>query len=208
MKKLLIAITLLLGCSAAVIAEPQSEPEASDALRQQLERIEHFHASFQQQVFDMQQELVQEGEGELWLLQPGKFRYVMHTPEPILFVGDGTTLWFYNELLEQVTLFDATTELQRTPFALLMSDDRALWQDYRIESTGQGYRIMALDLSSPVQQLELIFSGDVLSEMQVQDLNGQFSVFRFDKINTDLDAFTLEHFQFVPPADVDVDDQR
>jgi outer membrane lipoprotein carrier protein len=204
--KRLIAITFLLGCTAAVAVEPQ--PEASDALRQQLNRIEHYHASFQQQVFDMQQELVQEGEGELWLLQPGKFRYAMQTPEPILFVGDGTTLWFYNELLEQVTLFDAKEELQRTPFALLMSDDHDLWQHYRIETTEQGYRIMALDLSSPVQQLQLVFADDVLSEMQVQDLNGQSSLFRFDVNNTDISAFTSELFQFVPPADVDIDDQR
>lgn len=202
--KRLIALLCLLSSSTAIAAQP----EASDALRQQLERIEHFHASFQQQVYDMQQELVQEGEGELWLLQPGKFRYAMQSPEPILFVGDGTTLWFYNELLEQVTLFDAREELQRTPFALLMSDDHELWQHYRIESTAKGYQIMALDLSSPVQQLELFFIDDVLTEMQVRDLNGQLSVFRFDKLDTDISAFSPERFQFVPPADVDIDDQR
>lgn len=202
--KRLLALTLLL-CSSAAVA---TELAADDALRQQLNRIEHFHASFEQQVFDMQQQLVQQGEGELWLVQPGMFRYAMQSPETILFVGDGTTLWFYNELLEQVTLFNAKTELQRTPFALLMSDDEQLWQHYRIETMEQGFRIMALDLSSPVQQLELLFTDTHLTQMQVQDINGQLSVFQFDVKPTDSNDFTPELFQFVPPVDVDIDDQR
>lgn len=202
--KRLIALLFALGCLSANADQPQ----ASEALRQQLDKMAHFHASFHQQVYDMQQELVQQGEGELWLLQPGKFRFAMQSPEPILLLGDGITMWFYNELLEQVTLFDAKEELQRTPFALLMSDEDDWWQHYRIEFTESGYHIMALDLSSPVQRLELVFSDDQLSEMQVSDLNGQLSVFRFEPFDTDISAFHHGQFQFVPPADVDIDDQR
>lgn len=201
MKRFVLAVAIFF--SPALLANEQ----AALSLQQQLSRMPHFHASFEQQVFDMQQQLVQQGEGELWLQQPGKFRFQMELPEPILFVGDGETLWYYHELLEQVSIYDARAELERTPFTLLMSDDASLWQQYRITEHEDGYRIEADDPASPVQYLHLNFSNDQLSRMQVLDLNGQRSIFVFKAVSTDA-GFAAGLFQFQPPADVDIDDQR
>ena len=196
------AAAMLLG-SAVCAAE-----NAAEALQQQLSGMTRFYASFEQQVFDMQQQLVQQGEGTLWLQQPGMFRYEMSLPEPILFVGDGETLWYYHELLEQVSIFDAKAELERTPFTLLMSDDAELWQQYRISSIEGGYRIEAEDPASPVQYLQLQFNDAGLQQMLVLDLNGQRSLFTFSPQPEVGQAFAASLFRFEPPADVDIDDQR
>ncbi|MCC5827488.1 outer membrane lipoprotein chaperone LolA [Alkalimonas sp.] len=216
MKSLFLAASLLLSpaclvsapATADVASEHVSSKQATQTLQQQLAAMPRFYARFEQQVFDMQQQLVQQGEGELWLQQPGKFRYQMELPEPILFVGDGETLWYYHELLEQVTIYDAKAELERTPFTLLMSNDASLWQQYQISQLEDGYRIQADDPASPVQYLQLHFSGDALSRMQVLDLNGQRSIFYFQPMPDSDSDFAADLFQFQPPADVDIDDQR
>ncbi|SEA26785.1 outer membrane lipoprotein chaperone LolA [Alkalimonas amylolytica] len=216
MKSLFLAASLLLSTACLVsvqavadyASEPSDSEQASKALQQQLADMTRFYARFEQQVFDMQQQLVQQGEGELWLQQPGKFRYQMELPEPILFVGDGETLWYYHELLEQVTIYDAKAELERTPFTLLMSNDASLWQQYRISQLDDGYRIQSVDPASPVQYLQLHFTAAGLNIMQVLDLNGQRSIFHFQPQPDVGSDFATDLFQFQPPADVDIDDQR
>lgn len=214
MKSWFLAAGLLLSPVVAgteAITEATAEQTgsaASQALQQQLATMPRFYARFEQQVFDMQQQLVQQGEGELWLQQPGKFRYQMELPEPVLFVGDGETLWYYHELLEQVTIYDAKAELERTPFTLLMSNDASLWQQYQITQLDDGYRIQADDPASPVQYLQLHFTATGLTSMQVLDLNGQRSMFHFQPRPDAGSDFAADLFQFQPPADVDIDDQR
>ncbi|MDP5192001.1 outer membrane lipoprotein chaperone LolA, partial [Rheinheimera baltica] len=93
-----------------------SAQTAEQTLQRKLATINTFSASFEQQVFDAQRQLLQQGKGQLVLKQPAKFRFETTEPEPNVFIGDGETLWFYNELLEQLTIFDAATEVNRTPF--------------------------------------------------------------------------------------------
>lgn len=193
---------LSLFCSAPLMAD-----SAADSLQQKLGVISSFQASFKQQVTDHQQQLLQEGQGQLYLKQPAKFRFETSEPEPNLFIGDGTSLWHYNELLEQLSIYDAATEVNRTPFVLLTSKDAELWQQYAVEQQGEQFTIRSLDKDNPVQQLVLNFSGDALSRMTVIDSNQQQS--RFDFITVELNRpVPDELFIFIPGSDIDIDDQR
>ena len=71
------------------------------------------------------------------LKQPALFRFETTEPEPNLFIGDGQTLWFYNEMLEQLTIYDAAAEVNRTPFVLLTSTKAELWAQYNVSRDDQ-----------------------------------------------------------------------
>lgn len=181
--------------------------DASADLMAQLARVKSFSANYQQQVFDNQQQLLQQGQGKLLLQQGGYFRFESTEPEPALLVSNGQNLWFYNELLEQVSIYDAKSEVGQTPFALLTSADTALWQDYQVTLQQKKFYIHPLDTNNPVQQLVLQFTDDILQQMQVIDINQQQSVFMFSQaaLNPELDK---ETFNFTVTPELDVDDQR
>lgn len=181
--------------------------QAEQILQRKLATIKTFSASFEQQVYDAEHQVLQQGKGQLILKQPALFRFETTEPEPNLFIGDGTTLWFYNEVLEQLTLYDAAAEVNRTPFVLLTSTDPALWAQYQVSRQAEQYVISAKDADSAVKQLILSFSGDALASMQVVDINGQRSEFSFTTVQLNIE---LEQglFQFEPPAGTDIDDQR
>lgn len=180
---------------------------AEQVLQRKLATIKTFSASFEQRVVDSEQQVLQQGKGQLLLKQPAFFRFETTEPEPNLFIGDGTTLWFYNEMLEQLTLYDAEAEVNRTPFVLLTSTNPQLWAQYDVTQRHDSFTISAKEADSSVKQLVLRFSGDALASMHVVDINGQRSDFNFTtaQVNITLDD---EQFQFTPPAGTDIDDQR
>ncbi|MCS4309128.1 outer membrane lipoprotein carrier protein [Rheinheimera pacifica] len=201
MLRSLLAVIVLCSSVSAVAQN------AEQTLQRKLASIKSFSASFEQQVFDAQKQLLQQGKGELMIRQPALFRFETTEPEPNLFIGDGQSLWFYNEALEQLTIYDAASEVNRTPFVLLTSTKPELWAQYNVEQQGEQFVIRSKDADSPVKQLTLSFSGAALSNMQVLDMNQQTSEFNFTlmQLNIELDKAL---FRFTPPEHTDIDDQR
>lgn len=193
---------LMLSVSVSAMAQT-----AEQELKRKLATIKTFSASFEQQVTDANQQLLQQGKGQLMIKQPALFRFETYEPEPNLFIGDGNTLWFYNEPLEQLTIYDAASEVNRTPFVLLTSTKTELWQQYEVSQQGEQFIIRSKAADSPVKQLTLSFAGAALSKMQVLDMNQQLSEFNFTlvQLNVQLDDSL---FRFEPPAHTDIDDQR
>lgn len=193
---------LLLSASATVLAQT-----AEQTLQRKLAALKSFSASFEQQVFDAQQKILQQGKGELMIKQPALFRFETTEPEPNLFIGDGQSLWFYNAVLEQLTIYDAASEVNRTPFVLLTSTKPELWAQYDVSQQGEQFIIRSKDADSPVKQLTLSFSAGALASMTVLDINQQRSEFNFNlvQLNIPLDNSL---FRFDPPAQTDIDDQR
>jgi len=232
MRHLAVVVMLAVGCVTAipvlsvnaqtveVVARPDFAPhmqalrqqrlaseDASAELMQQLAKVKSFSASYTQRVYDIQQQLLQEGQGKLALKQHARFRFESETPEPSLLVSDGTTLWFYNELLEQVSIYNAESEVGQTPFGLLTSADGALWQQYQVTKQAQSFFIHPLSADNPVQQLMLTFNADKLIEMQVIDINQQQSVYLFTDIKLN-SRLADKLFSFEIGKNLDVDDQR
>lgn len=184
-----------------------SAPDGSAELLAELARIDSFSARYQQQVFDQQQQLLQQGQGRLLLKKVAQFRFEGEEPEPVLLISDGVNLWFYNELLEQVSIYDAKAQVGQTAFALLTTTDPELWQQYQVIAQQEVFIIHPLDTNNPVQQLMLAFNENGISEMTVIDINQQQSVFRFSdaRLNPVIDD---KQFKFTVPQGVDIDDQR
>ncbi|RVT47335.1 outer membrane lipoprotein carrier protein LolA [Rheinheimera sediminis] len=198
------AVALMLS---VIVPAFMAVADQAEALQKKLARLTSFQASFDQTVVDASNKLIQQGEGMLSLKQPSLFRFETQTPEPNLFVGDGKTLWFYAEVLDQVSIFDAKEQVQKTPFVLLTSHDPKLWAQYNVTGADELFDITPKDPGNAVKKLSLKFSGLALSQMVVMDSNGQNSTFDFNLVqyNTPLAS---ELFQFAIPASAEVDDQR
>ncbi len=187
-------------CSLAL-----SGQAVADTLVERLAELNNFNAHFEQKVFSYDGTLVQTAAGELHLSKPGKFVWHTQQPDEQLMVSDGQTLWLYNPLLEQVTLYDAAQMLGATPLALLLGDPQA-WQGYNIEDTERGYRVTPREASTELSAFELAFNGDQLSQLVVLDTQGQQMQFSFSKQDTA--AIAPDRFQLTLPDGVDIDDQR
>ena len=76
--------------------------------------------------------------GRLLVKYPGKMRWEYETPEPMLFITDGETLWMYQPQARQVTVGKADEVLGGSQGASFLSDMRLLRRQFRIELDPSG----------------------------------------------------------------------
>ncbi len=199
-----ITCLLVAGICSGVV---QAAETAAEQLKYKLARLNSYQASFQQKVTDATQKQVQQGEGYLALKQPALFRFETISPSPNLLIGDGRTLWHYDETLEELKVYDAAKEVDKTPFVLLTSSDAKLWALYNVSGQGETFEITPKDQNNPVQKLTLQFSGVGLAKMAVASQDGQISSFEFIAMQSNV-PIDSSQFKFSAPKGVDIVDLR
>lgn len=183
---------------------------ASDAkaeLQERLAPISTLQADFVQQVIDPQGELVQELQGRLALARPNKFFWQSDAPNELVLVADGTTLYYFDPFVEQVTINDQGASANQSPFLLLLDGEATAWADYDVESEAASYQLAPRPDAESQQSLQINFADDTLHELILDDGQGQLTriVLKNVQRNAALPATT---FQFEIPAGAAVDDQR
>jgi outer membrane lipoprotein carrier protein len=148
--------------------------------------------------------------GSFAFQRPGRFRFDYRKPFEQTIVADGTSLWFYDVDLNQVTQRPQAQALGSTPAALLASapDLRDLRADFSLESAPdreglQWVQATPKSRDGQLQNVRVGLRGDQLEVLEILDGFGQRSVIRFAGLqaNPQLPAST---FQFKPPAGTDV----
>lgn len=177
------------------------------SLRALLDKYNGFSANFSQTVVDSEQNVIHSALGQLKFEQPGRFIWQINEPEPEVLVSNGETLWWYNPFIEEVSLYDASQAVAKTPFALLVSQDDATWGQFHIAKNQGGYTVQPKDLEqAQVVKLELRFTKDTLESIDVIGRTQQVSQYRLtNPVFADVDD---EMFNFVIPPGTDIDDQR
>ncbi|HHJ14414.1 MAG TPA: outer membrane lipoprotein chaperone LolA [Gammaproteobacteria bacterium] len=164
-------------------------PVRADTLQQQLDGMRSFHARFSQQVADARGEIVQEGNGEVWIQKPGRFRWQYESPWQQLIVADGEHLWNYDADLEQATVSPLDETLGATP-AVLLSGLRPLAEVMRSEALGrdeQGidwYRLRPVGPDESVQEVRIGFEGTRLRSIRVRDSFDNDTRIRFSQVQS------------------------
>lgn len=196
-----LSLLVLLTISLPAFSEP-----AETELRKLLRDYNGFSATFMQQVTDSEGKVVHNAKGSLKFKQPGQFEWRVTEPDEELLVSNGQTLWWYNPFLEQVTLFNASEAVAKTPFALLVSNRDEVWNRFTIEQVESGFVIVPKKPDdSAVLSLALVFDDYILKQILITDRTRQVSHFT---LNDHQFKQTDYPFNFVVPDDVDVDDQR
>lgn len=169
--------------------------------------LRSFSAAFTQTVYDADSVPLQESQGTVELLRPGKFRWTYTEPAPQVIVADGATLWVYDEDIQQVTMQPQATTLGSAPIGLL-SGQRSLQREFNITELGEDQGLRWFQLDPLVQDTDfntvyLALDGNGLRAMELRDNFEQATQIRFQNFrkNIELDQ---QRFVFVAPDGVDV----
>jgi len=187
-------------------SQGQIEQLAKKELQQKLATIDGFSASFVQQVYDNEQQIIASGEGRLTVEKPNKVHWHTTSPDETLIIANGESLWFYDPFIEQVSVYRFKQALANTPILLLSSDEPELWQDYKVTKDETSFIIESLNEQSHVKRLHLVFSDDELAQLVIVDATGQRS-----EIDLKIDKEFISEatmYDFVIPEGTHVDDQR
>jgi outer membrane lipoprotein carrier protein len=177
--------------------------DALASLSKSLANITTYRASFLQQIYDQDQQLVQESEGTLLAARPGKLRWESAEPFAQLIVVDGKQIWRYEEDLQQVVVSKYSDDLGGTPALLLSGDVKSIGASYVVTAQDGRYQLLPRDNDSLFRSMLVRIDNDRLTELVLEDTLGQTTRLTLDKIelNPRLDP---KLFTFVPPKGVDV----
>ena len=180
-----------------------------ESLQKILSHTQSYQARFQQQVLDAKGVNLQSVNGFMQVKRPGLFRWETDAPFDQLLVADGATLWVYDKDLEQVTIQALDQRISQTPALLLSGDIKALGDSYTVsKSTTEGeirFALKPLSNDSLFEYLQLVFDGDALIEMRLEDGLGQKTTISFLDVKVN-PALKKSVFEFVVPDGVDVID--
>jgi outer membrane lipoprotein carrier protein len=186
-----------------------SAARAQTPLDTYLSHLKTLRAEFAQTVTDGKGEQVQNAQGTLVIVRPGRFRWEL-TPEggsPQLMVADGKNLWFYDRDLEQVSVKAATAALTATPAGLL-SGDGNIRELFTVAPAGKkdGFDwvlVTPRESDADFREARLGFGESQLKRMVLKDKLGQTVRLEFFKSERNLPVAESE-VKFTPPSGADV----
>ncbi|GIU48017.1 outer-membrane lipoprotein carrier protein [Shewanella sairae] len=179
----------------------------ADNLKVKLTEINSLKADFNQTVTDINDKVIQTGEGVFALSHPNQFYWHLTAPDESLIVADGTDVWVYNPFAEEVSVMDINQAISASPIALLVHSDDATWSQYKVAQTDNCFDISPKDADSGVSEVQVCFDDKQLTQMVLKDQQGNISDFKLTNQSSIADT-DRDLFKFVVPDDVDIDDQR
>ena len=191
-------------------AEPLTDqPEAAPVqmLEQFIATLDSFEATFEQTLYDADSEPLRESSGTIKLKRPARFVWTYDAPDAQQIVGDGESIWLYDQDLEQVTVNAIDERIDGTPLQLLMRA-APLSEGFDIESLGQSdgidwFGLTPLTQASDFEQVFIGLENDALVVMELRDSFGQATQIRFIDFNKGV-ALDDALFVFDVPEGVDV----
>ncbi|MGS0689230.1 outer membrane lipoprotein chaperone LolA [Shewanella sp. 30m-9] len=180
---------------------------ASDELKVKLTEVNSLKANFTQTVTDINDKVIQRGEGVFALSHPNQFYWHLTAPDESLIVADGTDVWIYNPFAEEVSVMDLNQAINASPIALLVHSDDATWSQYNVIQHQNCFDISPKDKDSGVSEVQVCFNDKQLTKMVLKDQQGNISDFTLTNQSV-IAGKDQALFEFIVPDDVDIDDQR
>ena len=203
-------LAVMLALMALLAHPPRCAMAETDAARRidaWLSANASLRAGFVQSVFDEEGLLIDESKGTVAFRRPYRFRWDYETPVPQIIVADGTSVWWYDVELEQVTVRPVASALKGTPAELLAGPDRSndLFRISYLVPAGDIDRIELIPLSSDsvFHAIRVALRGAELRGVEMDDSFGQTTRIDFFDVEQNPlldDAF----FRFEPPPGTDV----
>jgi outer membrane lipoprotein carrier protein len=181
--------------------------DAEQRLDRYLAGVTTLRAEFRQVVSDADGRVREQASGTLTLQKPGRFRWDYVQPAGQVLVSDGTTLWLYDEELEQVTVRPVSQTLSTTP-AMLLTGQGRVGEAFEVEDDADsaGFDWIALTprrQDTDFRRVRLALRGGELVRMELTDRLGQVTAIDFVRIQRN-PAVPAGLFRFEPPPGVDV----
>jgi outer membrane lipoprotein carrier protein len=195
--------------AALLFANLAAAASSQTPLDKYLAGMKTLRSEFTQTVTDGRGEQMQQANGKLVIVRPGRFRWELTpagNPNAQLMIADGRNLWFYDPDLEQVSVKPATV-LTATPASLLSGagDIRAL---FTVSAAGKrdGFdwvKVVPKQADADFRDAQLGFGNSELRRMVLKDKLGQ--TVRLDFVASERNAPVADaEVTFAPPPGADV----
>ncbi len=196
------------GVLLPLLAAAATAAGDADALWSRLEAQEQASGEFSQEIFSEEGELIERSSGRYAVLKPGYFRWDINYPDRQLLLVSGSDLWHYDIDLATATRRDAGAQGEFTPLELLTGDRADLAERFSVEQLEAGrFRLLPRFARAGFAAVELGWSGDLLSRMQIRDRSGQLISISL-VADEDPPRLSDADFQLQLPDDVEVFDAR
>jgi len=198
-----VSVCLLASSSFAVAAS-----DGASKLNELLQGYSSFSANFEQVTLSENGREAQKTQGNLLLAKPNKFRWETMQPFPQEIVSDGRYIWIHDPDLEQVTQRGADSQQDSAPALILNGQIGELQKSYAVSliddsGSSQIFDLKPLSDQYSFSRIRLAFSGNVISELMLEDSLGQRTsvVFADQTLNPAIDE---QSFYFRVPEGTDV----
>lgn len=198
----LIIGALFVSCSLEAWAQDITE------LKESIFNIKSFKAQYVQEVVAKDGKILQNGTGVVEMLRPNFFKMEVKEPSEAMILADGTNIYNYDEMLEQVTIYEQKNAVHNSPFMLLVSSDEALWAQYEVKNIGPlSFEVSAKNKTSTLTtcfKIELLEDNGI-KKLTLIETDGRTNSYIFTKEDTELKP---NDFTYTIPDGITVDDQR
>ena len=196
--------TVLIG-AAFTFGLSTAHASAIDALKKFNADTDGIAGQFSQTVKSKKRS--QTSSGSFSILRPGLFKWEYTRPYKQTIVGDGKTVWLYDQDLAQVTKRAQNQTLGDSP-ALILSNKSALDSSYTLKEDGSEgginyVRATPKKGNAGYRYIRIGFRGDTLAAMQLKDSFGNDTRISFSQVNSQA-QLNRSQFTFTPPKGVDV----
>jgi len=166
-----------------------------------LQGIQSASGVFEQIIREQDGYLVDRQSGTFVIDRPRRLRWEINELDQLL-VSDGSQLYFYDQLFQQVVVRDWSSNPALNPAAILLDQvDLEDWAE--VERVGNNYRLVPLKNFGSIQELNLTFSDEFPELLSLLDVTGQITEIHFSQVvlnKTNEDTL----FEFVMPEGVEV----
>lgn len=206
MKKQKIYIFFL---SFIIIFSAIADDVSVNTLKCRLKKVNNLYVFFIQKISNIDGDVLEESQGELWVKSPNLFFWHMQNPEEMFLISDGKTLWHYFPGIKQVVAYWVDNICIDNIFQVLLShDDLSVWNNYHISQKGDCFFL------KPMYNNNLYIKNYVI-KITDSGIIEQFSFVEFDErfvhyylSKHDNNEIDVSRFCFDIPKDVQLDDQR
>jgi outer membrane lipoprotein carrier protein len=208
----LLALCLL---CAATSASAETARSRLDVFAKGLQTVS---ATFDQRVFDANNQPGKGSSGNLAVQAPKQFRWNVTKPYEQLIVADGMHVWIYDPDLEQVTVRNQSVEEAHSPLTVL-TDVGLIDRDFVATEQGPRDGLLWLRLTSKAKEADFEYAdlgfgcagsaatdcggAFVLSRMVFKDTLGNRTETQYTQWQRN-PKLAADQFRFKPPAGVDV----
>jgi outer membrane lipoprotein carrier protein len=203
----LCRITILLLALLPSVGLAAMDQPGRDELNRFSDGLDTLQARFEQRVIRNDGGIENESSGELWLQTPHFFRWAYGGDFPEHVIADGTRIWIYDEVLEQVTVKSQKEFNDDSPLVIL-TDIQRLDELFEVREAGdiEGMVLLELRPIDSDSEFDRMLVGLVDGQLQLlamEDAFGMRTEIRFTQVqkNPPLDK---QLFEFTPPDGVDV----
>lgn len=198
---------LILFLISIVTLSVIADETAIITLKNRFDKINNLYAHFIQKIYNIDGNILEECTGELWIKRPNFFYWHMKYPEENFLIFDGTSLWFYIPIINQVIVYSDKIFADNFFLALIFTKNISIWNKYNIFQQEDYFFLKLVCGNIDIQECKIkITDCGLLEQCNVLGSNGERIDYYLSK--HDNQEININHFFFNLPVGVQLDDQR